>query len=320
MKRFVSIFSCVAALLTLSSCDWFELDNLDAWDAQVQGRIIDSKTKEPVQMEQGSAISVYELYGDQYNHTNLEGKAGWDGHSAISWLVKNNGTYVNKLTFAGKYEMDTRTNNFTADKVEFQLKKGENTVDFEVTPFCRIVDPKFTMDGKKIKASFKVETDLAGVNNIGYVRLCIYPDRFVKQSANKAANDPGAVIVDVDPKKGETITLTIDPDIVVDNVKVNADEFQYDRPHYIRIAAVGGSYSGMPAWDEVSYEIDWDNFPWDQIADDWSNFNDIVVYKEVKVHHPASYALDGKINGSGAYNYSPVFKLENGTFTEVTDW
>lgn len=319
MKRIVSIISCIAALFTLSSCDWFELDNLDAWDAQVQGRIIDSKTKEPIQMEQGSALSVYELYGEQYDHTNLQGKKGWDSHDAISWLVKNNGTYVNKLTFAGKYEMDTRTNNFTADKVEFQLKKGENTVDFEVTPFCRIVNPQFSYEGGKIKATFKVEAGASGVNNIGYVRLCVYPDRYVKNSMNKCANDPGAVMVDVDPTKGETITLVVDPETVVNNVKVNADEFQYDRPHYVRIAALGASYSGMPAWDEevTSSEFDMDSYVAAGMPDDWWNY---FVEVTKTVHHPAAYTLDGKVNGSGAYNYSPVFKLENGTFTEVTDW
>ena len=315
MKRIISIFSCIVALFTLSSCDWFVLDNLDGWDAKVQGKIIDSKTKETVQMEHGSSIQVYELYGEQYDHTNQKGEKGWDGHSAIGWAVKNNGTYVNNLTFAGKYEMETKNNNFTADAVNFNLKKGDNTVDFEVTPFCRIVNPVITVEGNKIKATFKVEAGPAGVNNIGYVRLCVYPDRFVRNSYNKCANDPGAVRKDVDPKSGETITLTVDGSLAA-----NADEFQYNRPHYVRIAAVGGSYAGMPAYDEISYEIDWDNFPWDQLAEDWSNFNDIVVYKEVKVHHDATYALDGKINGSGYYNYSPVFKVENGTVTEVTDW
>ena len=313
MKKIITILSCIIALFSLASCDWFKLDNLDGWDAQVEGQIIDAKTKQPVQMEQGSSITVYEKYGAQYDRT-------WDEGSGVSWLVKNNGSFVNNLTFAGRYEMDTRTNNFQSNVQSFELKKGANTVNFEVNPFCRIVDPKITVEGKKIKATFKVESDVAGVNNIGYAYLCIYPDRFVKQSANKAASDPGAVIKDIDPTKGETVTLVIDPDMVVNGVKVNADEFQYDRPHYLRIAAVGGSYAGMPAYDEVSYEIDWDNFPWDQLADDWSNFNDIVVYKEVKIHHPAAYTLDGNINGSGAYNYSPVFKLENGQITEVTDW
>ena len=48
----------------------------------------------------------------------------------------------------------------------------------------------------------------------------------------------------------------------------NAAEFQYDRVHYIRIAALGQNPS----------------------------------------------------NSGNAYNYSPVYKLEKGQITEVTDW
>ena len=126
-------------------------------------------------------------------------------------------------------------------------------------------------------------------------------------------------MVDVDPTKGETVTLVIDPDMVVNGVKVNADEFQYDRPHYIRIAALGASYSGMPAWDEevTTQEFDMDSYIADGSPEEWWNY---FVEVTKTVHHPAAYTLDGKINGSGAYNYSPVYKLENGSFTEVTDW
>jgi len=104
------------------------------------------------------------------------------------------------------------------------------------------------------------------------------------------------------------------------NLPANAAEFQYDRPHFIRIAAIGAHYAGLPAWDETVTEIDWDNFPWDQLAGDWSNFNDIVVYKTTIIHHPATYASDKSLNPDDMYNYSPVYKLENGTITEVTDW
>ena len=64
MKKIVSIISCTVALFAMTSCDWFKLDNLDGWDAQVEGRIIDQATNQPIQMEQGSNITVYELYGE----------------------------------------------------------------------------------------------------------------------------------------------------------------------------------------------------------------------------------------------------------------
>lgn len=304
MKRIISILSCALLLSTVVSCDWFELDNQEGWNAKVQGKIIDVKTGQPVQSEQGSTIAVIEK--------------GWDSEANQYWRIKNDGTYRNDLVFAGDYVMNTLSGaNFIADPASFTLNKGDNTVDFKVTPFCRIVNPVVTFDsaGKKIKASFKVESDLPEVNNIGNAYLCVYPDRWVRQGYNNCDGDSGAKISDIDPTKDETITLEVDM-----TLPANAAEFQYDRVHYIRIAAIGAHYAGLPAWDETKTEIDWDNFPWDQLASDWSNFNDIVVYKTTVIHHPATYASDKSLNPNDKYNYSPVYKLENGTITEVTDW
>ena len=259
MKRIVSILSCALLLSTAVSCDWFELDNQEGWNAKVQGKIIDVKTGQPVQSEQGNSIVIVEK--------------GWDAEANQTWRIKNDGTYRNDLVFAGEYRMNTVSSaNFIADPVDFTLQKGDNTVDFKVTPFCRIVNPTVTFDSaaKKIKASFKIETDLPEVNNIGNVYLCVYPDRFVRQGYNNCREDDGAKLSDVDPTKGETITLEVD----MNNPK-NAEEFQYDRPHFIRIAAIGGHYTGGK--------------------------------------------LDNTFN-QGYYNYSPVYRLENGVVTEVTDW
>ena len=45
---------------------------------------------------------------------------------------------------------------------------------------------------------------------------------------------------------------------------INAQEFQYDRPHYVRIAAIGAHYDVIPEkWETVE---DWNGF-------DWASFN-----------------------------------------------
>ena len=252
MKKIISILSCALALTAVTSCDWFKLDNLDAWDAKVEGRIIDKTTNQPVQLEQGSSITVYESYGAQYDRE-------WDGHTAISWLVKNNGTFVNNLVFAGKYEMDTKNNNFTADAVNFELKSGSNTVDFYVTPYLRINSPKVTFSGNKINATFDVEVAVPGTK-VNRVEVCVFPDRWVRHSNNNCSTDPGSYVVN---PTGTSFSLSVDTALAA-----NAAEFQYQRAHYIRIAALG----------------------------------------------------QNPLNSSNMYNYSPVYKLENGTITEVTDW
>lgn len=309
MKKIISVLSCVLTLTLASSCDWFELDNQEGWDASVEGQILDAGTNQPIQFAQGSSsIAVVEKYGD--------------ADANQYWNVKSNGSYKNTLVFAGQYTMNTLSSNFTAEPQTFELKKGANKVDFKVTPYVRIENINWSMDGKKIKAVCKVSSPVSAVNNIGEVRLCISVDRFVSMSDNGAARDANAAISDVDPS-GTTVTLLIDPDYKdATGQLVNAQEFQYDQVHYVRLAAMGAHYVIVPEWQEENTEIDWDNFPWDQLASDWSNFNDIVVYKTTVIVHPASYSNDGSVNSGNAYNYSPVYKvdLKAGTFTEVTDW
>ena len=303
MKKIFSILSCALLLSTAVSCDWFELDNQEGWNAKVQGKIIDAKTGQPVQSEQGNYLVVVEK--------------GWDAEENQGWRIKNDGTYRNDLVFAGNYEMRTLSlGNFQCDPQPFTLNKGDNTVDFKVNPFCRIINPTVTYDSaaKKIKATFSIENGIPEVNNIGRAYLCVYPDRFVKVGYNKCSADPGAQTINIDPTDGHTVTLEVD--MTLDK---NAEEFQYDRPHYIRIAAVGAHYGIVPEWVETKTEsvFDMDAYLAAGSPSDWWNY---FVQVETKIVHPAEYTNDGSVNVNNYYNYSPVFKLENGTITEVTDW
>ena len=306
MKRIISIISCALLLSTAVSCDWFVLDNQEGWNAKVQGKIIDTITGQPVQSEQGRSITVVEK--------------GWDTEANQSWHIKNDGTYRNDLVFAGEYVMNTMSGaNFYADPQSFTLNKGDNTVDFKVTPFVTISNASVSVEGGKIKATCKVKANFPTdkINNIGRVVLCGNPDRFVKISANLCEKDPSAVVSNLDPATEQTVTLYIDPQAKdADGKLINAQEFQYDRPHYVRIAAIGAHYDIVPEY----WETDWNQFDMaayiaaGQPEDYWNYF--------VKIYHPAEYAPDGQFNPSGAYNYSPVFKvdLKSGSVTEVTDW
>ena len=162
--------------------------------------------------------------------------------------------------------METTGNNFVAEKVNFELKKGSNTVDFLATPYLRIKNPQVTVSGEVINATCQIEVAVPGTT-IGRVEICVFPDRWVRHSQNNCANDPQSYVVG--PAAGTTVSLSVDPQRKNEKGElVNADEFQYKRIHYIRIAALG---------------------------------------------------INSR-NTSSMYNYSPVYKLENGTITEVTDW
>ena len=84
--------------------------------------------------------------------------------------------------------MKTTNNNFQADTVKFDLKKGANTVDFQVTPYLRIQNPNVSWDGSKINATFSVEVAVPGTT-VSRVEICVWPDRWVRHSSNNCGGD-----------------------------------------------------------------------------------------------------------------------------------
>lgn len=221
------------AMTFMTSCDWFTLDNQDGWNAQVHGALIDSETGEPV---------LSEIYGTNSGITAgylTVVELGWDAETNQNWNVKNNGTYRNNLVFAGTYRMNTANANYYPATQEFVLKEGDNEVNFVVTPYARVTDEKIWYDAadKKIKATCKVQVvDPSRTNALKEVRLCCYTDAFVGAAGfNNCKNDDDAVAKDVvfDANGMAEISLAID----TQNAK-NQTEFQYERTHYVRIAAL----------------------------------------------------------------------------------
>ena len=315
MKKIFTIIACALSLMTFASCDWFELDNQEGYNASVYGTILD-KSGQPVYQEQGGGFNIYEKVSGGQAYIGRD----WNQETSQSWSMKANGTYVNRLVFAGDYYMKSLNANFVADSQDFKLNKGENKVDFTVTPYCRIDNVSISVSGNKIIATCKVSSDLpeATVNNVGEVRLCCYQDRFVGNGKNNCRSDAGSIKTNIDPKGGQTVTLEIDK-----TNGANSYEFQYDRPHYVRVAALAAHYSIVPEWTEVTYEQDWSSplIDWDAIiASGFSDLSSVPVV-EIKTFHPAEYKNDGASNTSNKYNYSAVYKIDtNGNVTEVTDW
>lgn len=223
MKKILYIVLCL--MLIMTSCELFELDNLDGPDAQISGKFIDSGTGETVQMETytGAVTGVM-------NVTEL----GWDFEAIQDWLVKYDGTYRNNRVFAGDYRIEsTRLNCFPFSDT-ISLSKGENMQDFEVTPYCRIVDPQITYNSttKKIVATFQVAMgDSIKISSVSQVKLCASTDVFVGNYFNLCGSDAGAKKTTA-TLPGEMVTLTIDT-----TLPANSTQFMYVRDHYVRIAA-----------------------------------------------------------------------------------
>ena len=147
------IFVFLSLIVLATSCDWFVFDNQEYYNASVEGKLLDTKTGQPLQFAFPNTckISIIE--------EGWKDKAGNPVEETQSWYVKCNGIYVNKLVWAAKYRMETKDQNFYPVSIPFELQKGENTVNFEVTPYCRILDPQITFEDNKIVARFKVDVE-----------------------------------------------------------------------------------------------------------------------------------------------------------------
>ena len=223
------IFVLLSLIVLATSCDWFVFDNQEYYNASVEGKIVDAKTGELMQFAFPNTckISIIE--------EGWKDLAGEPAEEAQSWYVKCNGTYVNKLVWAANYRMETKDQNFYPVSVPFELKKGDNTVNFEVVPYCRVLDPQITYEDGKIVARFKVEVeDIAKTKTVD-VALFGFTDRWVSDGNNNFDFDKkqkAGQQKKIKTADGQTvIELKIDPTIE------SGMQFAYERTHYLRIGA-----------------------------------------------------------------------------------
>ena len=301
----------IPILLMATACDWFVFDNEEGYNATITGQFLDAATKQPIQ------FAVPDTYGFSVYEENFTPDKGVFAPSAMTWYARSNGAYTNKLVFSGDYRLQTGDgNNFYPTTEKFSIGKGSNTKDFKVTPYARIKDVKISYDAatKELVARFKVEHGDASKTNGISVAFMGAQDRFVCNDHNNFGKAAMKSWVDVN-NEVEIRVETSDPE------KYNG-EFKYKQPHYLRIAAMAAHCSIVAPWDEDG-GLNWDLFPWDELASDWSNFNDLQAKTpHIIIHHDAEYTADGTVNTKMLYNYSAVYKISEdfSTITEVTDW
>ena len=183
----------------------------------VTGRFIDSKTGESVQFGPSDTFQIIE--------------EGFDTEEAQSWYMKPDGTYVNKLVNIGNYRMHSLEQNFyPVENLPFEIKKGDNVVDFTVTPYARIKDVSFSYDAttKKLVAKFKVEHADPAKTNSMTVKFLVNNSRWVGVGDEYNFIDEASATMENAPA-GMEITLMVDKD---------GKNFKYKKPYYLRIGAV----------------------------------------------------------------------------------
>ena len=196
MKKVLLVAASVLFLLT--SC---KLDNYDGPNAKIHGRILDEKTGALVgtDIQNGSQLKVYE-----------QGYAAAETHSnGQTWVIKNTGEYRNDLVFAAQYEVVFENGNFYGFNQMIDIKKGDNEIDFKVTPYLRVKDCTISKSGSTVTAKFKLEGG-KGNEKVNEIRLFAFSDiwvgnyvKFAVDGGTDKAN-PNEV---VDPSKEYTLTI-----------------------------------------------------------------------------------------------------------------
>ncbi|MBO4466826.1 MAG: DUF3823 domain-containing protein [Bacteroidales bacterium] len=274
------ILYAIAIFAAVTSCDMFQLDNMDGPNAQVNGKLLDAMTGEKIGVETSQTASIdwstwsYVYKADGGSIVVVE--QGWDATQEQDWLVRYDGMYTNNLVFAADYVMSTKKLPcYEPDNTAFTLKKGKNRKNFSVVPYCRIIDPQFETkkdafgNMTKLVATFKVELgDASKANTVANVAFCANTQMFVGCNYQNLAKNSGAKKKNVTP--GTTVTLEIDM-----NDNLNEELFKYNRERYLRIAAMangngyntGNYYNFSPTYKisadfSTIEEVVWDEAEW----------------------------------------------------------
>jgi hypothetical protein len=225
-----NLFIIPFAVLALSACDLFKLDNYEGPNASFSGGIRDILTGELVEtdIQNGSRLQFQEL--------------GYPT-GLLTRVVMQSGEFRDDMFFAGSYSIDFNACNFYPFFVEkVEVKKGDNTMDFMVNPYIRVKNVNIVKEGNTIKATFQLEP---GKDEVRLSNVCLYTHTDIYVGDQVTTYTPGGTGFrqDFSPAKvideSETYTLTID----LTN-EVNKKYFQYERNYYFRVGAMASIAAG----------------------------------------------------------------------------
>lgn len=181
----------VLLMLGLTGC---ELDNFEPPKSAFEGRIV--YKGEPLLMQSAnvavgnnSDFPVFlELWQQAYNN-----------RSSIRIPIKQDGSF-SALLYDGEYKLIVpngqgpflwkRTEKNTPDSLSISMQ-GSKTMDIEVMPYYMVRNPQFSVSGRKVSGSVKLEqiiTDATNAKTVERVSLYVNKSQFVDagNSLNKA--------------------------------------------------------------------------------------------------------------------------------------
>lgn len=223
-----NIFFLLVFFLLLPGCDMFKIDNYESPNASFKGAIRDAETGTLVEtdIQNGSAIRVYEL--------------GYP-EGVQTWVVKQNGEFQNDMVFAAHYKVVFMDCNFYPFTIEdFEIKKGSNTHDFQVTPYIRVRDVSITRQGDQIVATFKLQAGKPEVK-LRAVRLFAFSDMYVGEQVKYNISSPSCYQTF---SPSETIDINTTYTLNIDIPSNTNEFFKYKKNYYFRVGALA-SVSGV---------------------------------------------------------------------------
>ncbi|TDQ73472.1 DUF3823 domain-containing protein [Sphingobacterium yanglingense] len=204
----------LSVVLLLASCGLNEIDNYEGPNASIYGAIYDAETKELIQQDivRGAQIEYVEH--------------GYANPQTQYMVIKNDGTYQNKLMFANTYTIRAVRGNFVPSASQEIKVSGNTTHNFEVIPYVRIKNPNISQQGNKIIATFDLDKTVD--NSLQRIGLFAHSEINVgeplhKVSAQQTINGP------VD--EGNTYHLEID-------LTQHSTNLMKGKSYYFRIGAL----------------------------------------------------------------------------------
>ena len=142
MKKISLLFLAIGSLC-MSSC-LSDLDNYEAPNGGIRGKILDIETNEPIPLPvQGSTGVIINLFEQNTSATQ-----------SVDFYAKMDGTYENSKVFNCEYKIVVN-GPFVSPCEDFVAINGQTTFDLKAMPYARITaEPKLT--GKKIEISYEV--------------------------------------------------------------------------------------------------------------------------------------------------------------------
>ncbi|MDR1455838.1 MAG: DUF3823 domain-containing protein [Tannerella sp.] len=193
-------FKTVWILVILCGCCFFgcSLDNYDAPNATLTGRLLDAETDEamPTQTPNGARIRIYEFY-----------KGEWSLQPYDFW-VKQDGSFENRSVFAGKYRITAEGAFAAFEPLETDISGAKN-LDIRVTPYLRMSVSATAGAGGEVTLSTRVSRS-AGAPKIRTITFVCGKTPYVDKNTfvKKYDEDVNAVSDDEIVSKTYSTTLT----------------------------------------------------------------------------------------------------------------